>query len=74
MKKFVKIIFFGNVMPSQNIFLVNIKCQLYGLLIRKQTYVLLLEDCMKKFGTSLREHATNVNNFKKKKIGINKKS
>ena len=26
------------------------------------------EDCMKKFCTSLREHATNVINFKKKEI------
>ena len=26
------------------------------------------EDCMKKFCTSLREHATNVINFEKKKI------
>ena len=34
-----------------------------------------MEDCMKKLCTSLREHATNVINFEKKKIlSVTKKS
>ena len=60
--------FFGNVKTTQNIFLVDIQCQLYGLLIRKETYFIPLEHCMERFCTSLREHAPNVNNFEKKKI------
>ena len=60
-------------MPSQKIFLVDIQCQLYGLLITEEAYFIPLEHCMKRFCTSLREHAPNVNNFKEKKIVINKK-
>ena len=32
------------------------------------------EDCMKRFYTSLREHVTNVINFEKKNVTVNKRS
>ena len=41
--------------------------------IENKHTVYLVEDCMKKFCTSLRGNATNVTNFKKKKIKIIKK-
>ena len=52
-----------------NIFLADIQCQLYGILIlRKKAQLISCEDCMKKFCSSLREHATNVINVEKKKM------
>ena len=52
------------------IFLVNIQCQLYLLLIIYETSILYI---VKKFCTSLKEHVANVTSFFKKKSTVNKK-
>ena len=50
-----------------NIFLTDIQCQLYDNIENKHT-LYRGEDCMKKICTYLRDHATNVINFEKKKM------
>ena len=53
---------------QMNIYLADNQCQLYGFLIMYKTSMHYIEDCMKNFCSSLREHDVNLINFEKKKM------